>query len=812
MRTTRSRIHALALLALAGPAGALACSPGDGTSAASGVPEGGVPEGGTPEGGAPRGGVPEGGSDGGADGGFAITWRQSTPVAPMFSGSGGFGYGYGAASVSAAAPQGMVKVGPDTDGPWGTVNFLHFSGYWYGDDTVQGFSHMHLHGTGATDYGIFAVMPSDGFDASRTTASGYASTFAKASESPVPGRYAVTLDRGSIGVEITATPHAAHHRYTYPSGAPADGGHVIVDLDHHLSSGTISSASATLDPAHNHVSGQLHSIGGMSGGFGGYDVFFEIQTRAPWTESQVWQNGGAPAPGTSASGTGVGFELGFDVSQPGPVEIQIGLSMVSNAEAAANLAAEMPAFDFDTTQAATEADWSTLLGTVRFTGGTTDQQTMMTAALYHCFLMPSVQSDVDGSFTGMDGMVHVAAGYHYVTDMSLWDTYRTLNPLYALIAPELALDAVTSLHEKAAESGYYPKWPIATGEAGSMIGASAEIVIADAYVKGITGFDAEDSYQILRAAAMDPTAPPGGRGGRNQVGPYMMYGYVPADTGNGSVSLTTEYANDDFALGALAAALGHGADATALGARALGYRELYDPTSGFLWSKSADGSWASAHNDPMVFTDEFVEADAWQSLWMVALDADGLAKLAGGKAKLVDHLSQMFADTQSSFALVNWSDPLSAGAQRPYYWGGNEPDLDAVYLFALLGRPDLTQQWVAWLRANMYTPGADGLPGNDDGGTMSAWLLWSSLGFYPLAGSDRYVVGAPLFPRAEIAVSGGTFTVDAPGVSDENLYVQSVELNGAPLTSPVLHHADLKAGGKLAFVMGPAPSDWGRGP
>jgi predicted alpha-1,2-mannosidase len=779
-----ARSHPLALRVLALPllAGALGCS----TSGAQ----------------AP--------ADGGADGGdgFAVVWRQSTPVAPVFIGSGGFAYAFGSASVSAAAPSGLCKVGPDTLGPWGTVNFLHYSGYWYGDDTIQGFSHLHLHGTGATDYGVLAVMPSDGFDASRTTATGYQSTFQKSSESAVPGRYAVTLDRGSIGVELTATAHAAHHRYTYPAGATS--AHVIFDLDHHLNGGTITAATVTLYPAENRASGQLHSVGGMSGGFGGYDVFFEARSRSAWTENMVWQGGAAPVSGTTVTGTGVGFELGFDPTQS--VEIQVGLSMVSSDEAAANLTAEMPAFAFDTTQQQTEAAWTALLGRVTFTGGNENQQAMMMAATYHAFLMPSAQSDVDGSFTGMDKMVHTTGGYHYLSDMSLWDTYRTLHPLYALIAPELSLDSVLSLHEKAKESGFFPKWPIATGEAGTMIGASAELVVSDAYQKGVTGFDAEGAYEILSAAAMDATTPPGGRGGRDRVEPYMMLGYVPASTGNSSVSVTTEYANEDFALSALAAGLGHSADAATLKARAVGYQKLYDPATGFLWAKNDDGSWASSHADPTSFGDDFDEANAWQSLWMVALDADGLAKLAGGRPQLVAKLEQMFELTKQDFDQTDFTDQLTSSGQRPYYWAGNEPDMNAVYLFAQLGRPDLTQKWVAWLRASWFTPGADGLPGNDDGGTMSAWLLWSSLGFYPLSGSTLYVVGAPLFPHAEIAVTGGTFTVDAPGVSDENLYVQSATLNGAPLTAPQLSHADLKAGGSLTFVMGPAPSTWGQGP
>ena len=400
----------------------------------------------------------------GPEAGFSITWRESPPVPPTLIGSGGFGYWVGSTTASAAAPQGLAKVGPDTEGPWGTINFLHCSGYWYGDDTIRGFSHLHLHGTGATDYGVLGVMPTTTFDASLTTADGYKSKFQKASESASPGRYSVTLDDGGILVELTATPHAAHHRYTYPAGAPA--AHVIFDLDHHLDSGSIKDALFTLDPASNRVHGQFRSIGGMSGGFGGYMVYFEAVTRAPWTESLVWQGGGAPAPGTTASGTGVGFELGFDLAQPAPVELEVGVSLVSGEEAAANLAAEMPSFDFDGEAKQTADAWGSLLSTVRVTGGTVDQRSMMTAAIYHAFLMPTVESDVDGRYRGIDDQIHLAQGYRYVSDMSLWDTYRTLNPLYALIAPDRALDAVQSLHDKATQGGFFPRWPIAWARPG----------------------------------------------------------------------------------------------------------------------------------------------------------------------------------------------------------------------------------------------------------------------------------------------------------------------------------------------------------
>jgi len=744
------------------------------------------------------------------DGSVAATRPTSVPVAPLFIGSGGLGYGVGSAFPGAAAPQGMAKVGPETSGPYGTTSFLHCSGYWYGDDTILGFSHLHLHGAGDQDYGVLGVMATDAWDDSRTTETGYASPFDKSTESATPGEYQVTLTRGSIRAEITATPHAGHHRYTYPPSATA--GHVIVDLDHHLS-GTVATESVTLAPETSSLTGSFRSIGGMSGGFGGSMVYFAAQTNRPWSNALVWSQGIAPAVGTSAAGVGVGVDLDFDLTgdagAAGPIELQVGLSLVSVAEAQANLAAEMPTFAFDAEAAATAASWAAAVAPVSFTGATSTEQNQLDAALYHLFLMPTVLSDVDGHYVGLDGNVAVADGYHYVSDLSLWDTYRTLDPLYALIAPARALDTVKSLTAMGKAAGYFPKWPIATGEAGAMIGASAEVVLADAYLRGVTDFDAEGAYEILAAAAMSTTTPAGGRGGRNNVLPYMQLGYVPASVGV-SVSWTIEYGQDDAALANLATALGHTADATTLNARRTGWSKLFDPATGFLWAKNEDGSWATGHLKPTNFGSDFDEANAWQSLFGPWHDMPGLTGVLGGNEGFVTTLESFFVLGKADYDAVDWTSLISAGLQRKYYWGGNEPDMHTPYLFALAGRPDLTQRWVRWVENEVFGAGADGLPGNDDGGTMSAWLLYSALGFYPVPGTDAYVVGAPRLPHATLALPGGTFTIDAPGVSDTNLYVQSVMLNGAPLNAPTLHQSDLVGGGSLAFTMGPHASAWGR--
>lgn len=746
------------------------------------------------------------------DGSVAATRPASPLVSPLLIGSGGFGFGVGSAFPGAAAPQGMAKVGPETTSPGGAPSFLHCSGYWYGDSIIEGFSHLHLHGTGALDYGVLAVMPTDAWDDSRTTEAGYASPFDKATESATPGKYTVTLGRGSIKAELTATPHAGHHRYTYPSGATA--GHVIIDLDHHLS-GAVTSESVSLAPATNAITGSFRSIGGMSQGFGGYMVYFAARTNRPWSSALVWSQGNAPAVGTTASGTGVGVDLDFDLAGGGDaaasptIELQVGLSLVSMAAAQANLDAEMPAFSFDAEAAATAEAWSAAVAPVSFTGGSASDRAELDAALYHLFLMPTVLSDVDGHYVGLDGNVGQATDYHYVSDLSLWDTYRTLNPIYALVAPARALDTVKSLTAMGAAAGYFPKWPIATGEAGTMIGASAEVVLADAYARGITGFDAESAYQILRAAALGMTAPAAGRGGRNNVLPYMQLGYVPASVG-ASVSWTLEYGQDDAALASLATALGHTGDAATLLARRSGYAKLFDPATGFLWAKNADGSWASDHSSPSEYGSDFDEANAWQSVFGAWHDVPGMTTMFGGKDAFIAKLTSFFVQGKADYDAIDWTNELSYGIQRKFFWGGNEPDIHAAYLFALLGRPDLTQRWIRWIENEIYGAGADGLPGNDDGGTMSAWLVYSALGFYPVPGTDGYVVGAPRFPAATLQLGGGPFTISAPGVSDTNLYVQSVTLDGVPLTAPVLHQADLKGGSTLAFVMGPKASIWGQ--
>ena len=709
-------------------------------------------------------------------------------------GTGGLGFAHGSCFVGAAVPHGLVKIGPDTNGAFGTVNFLHYSGYFAGDDRIRGFSHLHLHGTGATDYGVLSVMPALAFDPAKTSVVDYEARFTKANEHAAAGRYEVNLTNG-IGVVLSATERAAVHHYT---GAHA----LVIDLDKTLSGGQVDAAQITLDATTREISGQLHHKGGMSGGFGGYTVYFVAKASAAWTSSHVWMAG---TPASPTLQTAQGTDVGAAIAIPDDFQLAVGVSLVSLAGARANLAAEVAAIDVEQVAAAARTAWAKLLERVLITGGTEAQRKIFYTSLYHAFLMPTVIGDADGMYL-LAGQTtpQRAVGWRQMSDLSLWDTYRTVGPLYAWLAPDSARDQSRSLVGFGEGLGAYPRWPVATGEAGTMLGASAEIIIADAVARGVPDAGGDLAWVRLRAAAMDPVAPAGGRGGRSDVEAYMTYGYVPRTSGR-SVSVTTEFAHDDYALAQLARALGHDADHDLLITRSHGWRALYDPSVGFLRGKNANGTFPTDSFDPLKIDGDYAEANAWHSLWMTgAHDSIGLGQVMGSREAAVDKL-EMFFD----LAKDDWdnADESAANFPRPYYWHGNEPDLNAPFVFSQLWRPDLTQKWARWVMDTHYTDGPDGVAGNDDGGTLGSWYVLAALGVYPVPGSDRWLLAAPRFPQARVLVGGRELVITAEGVSDKAMYVASIEIDGAPRDATAeLTHAELAGASTLHFVMSTTPA------
>lgn len=412
-------------------------------------------------------------------------------------------------------------------------------------------------------------------------------------------------------------------------------------------------------------------------------------------------------------------------------------------------------------------------------------------ALYHTSLMPTLGSDVDGTYRGIDNAVHHADGYRYFTDFSLWDTYRTLHPLLTLLYPSDARELAASLTAMAKDSGFVPRWPLGTGESSGMVGDGGTIVLADTYVKGVRDWDAAGAYAIARRQATAPKEP--GKGGRDSMEDYLSLGYVPTETGGASAGITLEYASADHALGELAAALGESADADAFHARGKTWQKVYDERSHFFTGHRRDGS--SDEPNPISMSTDFSEGTPWHYNFMVPHDAEGLAARMG-KDMLVARAEQLFTRAACG-------SPTPAFLPNPYYWASNEPVLFSSWIFSAVGDHERTARWTRWTTLMHYGDGPDGLPGNDDGGTMSAFYLFASLGFYPIAGTDRYVLGSPLFPRAMLAVAGGSLVIDAPAASKQHRFPREVTRNGAP-RSTTLHHADL-ANATLHFTLETTP-------
>jgi predicted alpha-1,2-mannosidase len=709
-------------------------------------------------------------------------------------GTGGFGFAYGAGFFGAAVPHGMVKVGPDTTGDFGEIRFVHTSGHWAEDPTILCFSHTHLHGIGVPEGGAVAVMPTTTYDPALPAAVDYRAT--RADEEAAPGTYRVRLVEPDIVVELTATPRAAHHRYTFPAGTAE--ATVVLDLDRVIVEGEV--LAAQLERVDDRtLRGSLHVQGSLSPP-GGYVVFFVLVADAPFVVQANTDEGVAALP---LSGEVVRAALHFGARDPStPVQLRVGLSLVDLDGAARNLAAELPAAGHERVAAAARAAWARTLGGVRLFGGTDDDRVQFASALYRNFLLPTILSDVDGRFVGPDGAVHVADGFTMLTDLSLWDTYRSTQPLYGLLAPTTARDVGLSLLAFTQIAGFVPVWTMATGDANVMIGAPGEVTIADALARGALGVaDVAPAWPVLRAAALDlQTEPPAGRQGRRDVVLYDALGYVPT-TRRASVSSTLEYQINDVALAGIATALGEPAAADRLRQRATGWRLLYDPGTGFLRGRDEAGAFRVLDEpfDPTGFGDDYVEASAWQSLFPLD-DIAGIEAVYGGRAGALAKLDELLTLTEADWATRDPASSLFGVNPLPYHWQGNEPSLHVSALPYELGDRSLGRRFVDWVKATQYHAGVHGVPGNDDGGATSAWLVLAMLGLHPIAGSDAWVPGTPHFPRVELDVPGGVLVITRDGGDDDGAVVT---FDGEPLPGPRLPHARLMAGGALHFAGAP---------
>lgn len=731
-------------------------------------------------------------------------------IAPMI-GTGGIGYGVGCGFPGPGLPFGLVKISPDTSAANGAApGAYHGGGYHADDDYIQGFSHLHLYAVGLTDYGLLGVMPTDGMrdgaGQPRTTEDGYRAAFDKGSEQAAAGWYEVSLVEPAVDVALTATARTALHRYRF--GPEVAEPTLIIDLGHQMEGGFILDGELSIDPEAGRARGRLRQDGAMSRPF---DLWFELEVEPPpaewgaWSAPEAFELGAltaASAGGTEERSARLGMALGFAPIAGGTreVRVRVAVSTVDAAGAAANFEAEHDGFNLEQTAEAAEAAWAEQLSPIRVYGGTDEQQVIFATALYHSALMPTLFSDVDGRYRGFDQQLHLAEGHRFFSDYSLWDTYRTTHPLYTLLWPALHLELIQSLQRMDAQGDGLPRWPIAQWDGGFMVGSPADIVIAEAAIKGLQPPGLAQTLARTVDVALGRRSP--AMAGRADPVRYGALGYRPAEWGGPSVSITQELAIADHALAGVALALGEqasgisAADAAELQRRGGFWRGLYNDETGFFQQRTEAGDWVPLRSES-AWDDAYAEGNARQYRWLVPHEPEALAERMGGTEAALVHLRELFVEAE-----IDAQDEIR-GVPEAWYWHGNEVDLHAPHLFALYGAPAEGRRWVQWVMDTWYGTGVDGIAGNDDGGTLSAWYVWSAMGLYPLAGTDRYVLGLPIFRKVEIDLpSGRTLRVHREGklgpVEDDDV-VQI--LLDKEVVSGSLSHAQLMAADDLRFVV-----------
>jgi predicted alpha-1,2-mannosidase len=617
-------------------------------------------------------------------------------------------------------------------------------------------------------------------------------------ERAFPGYYGVALPGLGITAELTATRRVGVHRYTFPEHHVP---HILIHVTSALGKGNCKSGEVRILPDVREIEGAVRTFGTFSRRYGGLNVYFVARFNRP-IHHFATRTGETETLGQAvATGDDIGVNVSFRPDNASRVvELKLAISYVSIENARANLEREVGETGFDRVLTEAVAQWEEKLARIRIFGGSHRQQVIFRTALYHSLQMPTAVQDVTGEYLGFDCRIHQASGFNYYTDMSLWDTFRTVHPLFNLIARCEQRDMVVSLVKMAEQGGYLPRWPSGGGYTGSMFGTPADIGIAESYLKGIRDFDVESAYGFMRKTALGPVPAGSPFSGRVGVEHYLKHEYCPADLMKKSVASTIEYCYADHAIARLAEALGHRDDALTFRRHGRFYRNLWNPETQFFQPRDSRGKFLVEFKPDMLtyvdvtgkYTHAYVEGSAWQWRWGVPSDAAELVPLFKSREFFVQELEQFFARSPAGVGLI----------PNAYYWHGNQPDLYAAYLFNHAHRPDLTQKWVRWVLETKYGDRENGLDGNDDGGTLSAWYVLSSLGLFPTAGTDRYEISGPLWERAEIQLQGHRLTILADNAAPDHPYIQRVWLNDKPLERHWVEHAAIAGGGTLRFEMG----------
>ncbi|MCX6169494.1 MAG: GH92 family glycosyl hydrolase [Ignavibacteriales bacterium] len=730
-----------------------------------------------------------------------------------FIGTDDMGHTYPGAVV----PFGLVQLSPETDSVlysngkgYDPDVYKYCAGYQYSDKTIVGFSHTHMNGTGHSDLGDFLIMPTIGKiklnpGTKENPESGYRSRFSHTTEKAHPGYYAVKLDDYNIDVELTASERVGFHKYKFPKTKDA---HIILDMtagiynyDRKVVWSFIRVENKNLITGFRQTNGwartrYVYFAMEFSKPVKSYELRNEEQSVYGGFWRKFNQNENFP----ERAGHKVKCAFNFETEDGEVIMVKVALSGVSTQNAIENLEAEIPGWDFEKVKNDAKIKWNKELSKITI-DASEERKINFYTAMYHSFLNPNIFSDVNGEYRGLDQNIHKSNKFTDYTTFSLWDTYRALHPLYTIIQQKRTSDIVNSMlaHYDQSVHKILPVWSHWANENWCMIGYHAVPVIVDAFMKDIGGFDVNKAFEAVTASANYDLY--------DGIGAYKKYGYVPEDLSSNSASKTLEYAFDDWTIYKMADKLGRKKEADEFLKRANNYKNIYDKETHYLRAKKSNGTFKLPFDPLSVVNQGYIEGNAWNYSLYVPQDVNGFIQLIGGKEKLVTWLDSLFTfDLPEKY--FGESEDVTKVGMIGNYVHGNEPSHHIPYMYNFAGMPWKTQERIHQIVNTMYKPEPHGLCGNDDCGQMSAWYIFSVMGFYPVTpGSNEYVIGSPCVDRATINLeSGKKFKITAENLSEKNIYIKEIFLNGKKLERSFLTHKEVVNGGKLKFIMQDQPT------
>ncbi len=702
-----------------------------------------------------------------------------------FIGSGGHGHVF----VGANVPFGGVQVGPTNfNKGWDWSSSYHHS-----DSIVKGFCHLNVSGTGMSDLGELTVMPATGelkinAGTQERHMKGYASLYSKDKESASPGYYQVMLDRYDIKVELTATERTGLHKYTFPESSES---RIIIDLGE-------GSADRPTDTYLRQINDTLFEGYRFSSGWASDQrEFFSLVVSKPVKDFIIYNNG-RKVKANEKKGVFVKGFLEFSTKKNEVIYLKMGVSPVSSSNGLDNLMTEIPEWNFNRVLKDAEDKWNKELSKIHIKTKDKAKKRVFYTAMYHSMIAPNVYQDLNGEYRGTDKKVYKDTTFTNYTLFSLWDTYRAAHPLYTITHPERVSDMVNSMVKIFEQQGKLPVWHLRGNETNTMPGYSAIPVVVDACLKGFEGIDLEKVYAAVKESATGDHEP--------GVKDLMKYGYIPSDYMAESIASTMEYAIADWGIAQLAAKLDKPKDYEYFLNRSKSYKNYFDPETKFMRGKMADGSWRTPFDPKSAQhrVNDYCEGNAWQYLWLTPQDPEGLIELLGGDKGFTSKLDQLFSISSD----LEEGSSMDITGLIGQYAHGNEPSHHTTYMYAYAGEQYKIPENVRYITDNLYSDQPDGLSGNEDCGQMSAWYIFSSMGFYPVNPSNgAYVFGSPLFDEVDLNLGNDkSMKIIAENNSDSNIYIQGVTLNGAEHKYSYITHKELVKGGVLKFEMGSTPN------